>query len=110
MNKEIKEIIIDLIERYYAVKSASFATAGERNAFEAEMIDIYNDLDYKIGALEQKTLEAYEEEIEDLEENLKIVENDNADLIDRNYALAQENMRLWQRINDISKVVNDTWS
>ncbi len=110
MNNEVKEIIIDLITRFWKRESAHFETTADRNIFEEEMEDIYWTLDTKIGMLEQKTLGDYEEEIEDLEERLAISENDNTDLIDRNYELAQENMQLWERINAISKVVNDTWN
>ena len=110
MNNEVKEIIVDLMTQLWKSKLAFFETVVDRNIFEAEMKEIYDKLDEKIGWLDSHTMQEYEEEIEDLEERLKMSENDNTDLIDRNYDLAQENMKLWERISAISKVVNDTWS
>ena len=48
-------------------------------------------------------------QLEDLEERLARVENNNTDLIDRNYDLNEENEKLWGRLKMISRVVNDTW-
>ena len=51
----------------------------------------------------------YESQIEDLEENLKIAENDEIDLINRNYDLTEENDKLRGILSAVSKVVNNTW-
>ena len=103
MNNEVKEIIIDLITRAWQAEKEYYINAGERNVREAELADIYYELDEKIGALEQKTLGEYEEEIEELEE-------ENGELISRNADLAEENCKLREILTNVSEAVNVTWS
>ena len=104
-NKEkVKEIVKDLMERLYAEKGFNSLNCNplERNIFEAEMKDLWEDVEAHT-VLYTDEREEYEEEIESLKADID-------DLIDRNYDLAQENAKLWERLGEISKVVNDTWS
>lgn len=110
MNNEVKEIIIDLITRVWRTEKEYYINAGERNLREAELTDIYYELEEKIGALDQKTLGEYEEDIEELEEELEYARGQVDELADKNCELKEENDKLWDRIKEISKVVNDTWS
>lgn len=111
-NKEIvKSIVQDLMERLYDAKGFTDLKCNplERNLFETEMQEIWDEFETHIE-LDPDEREEYEEEIEDLEERLSMAENDNTDLINRNYDLAEENQKLWDRIEEISKVVNNTWN
>lgn len=110
-NKEkVKSIIKNLMEQLYKAKGFDNLDCNplERNIFEAEMKELWEDVEVHI-ILYTDEREEYEEEIEDLKERNEMLENDNTDLINRNYDLAQENMKLWERLGEISKVVNDTW-
>ena len=75
MNNEIKEIIVDLMTELYVAKGYTDISlvqfVGERNAFEARMKEIYDNLDEKIGACDEATAEDYEDEIDSLQESLK---------------------------------------
>ena len=124
-NKEkVKSTIKDLMEQLYKAKGFDNLDCNslERNIFEAEMKELWEDVrTHTILYTDER--EEYEEEIEnlkadiddlkdhndDLREEIQMLQNDNADLIDRNYDLKQENDKLWERLKDISKVVNDTW-
>ena len=118
-NKEkVKSIIKDLMEQLYNAKGFNDLHCNplEHNIFEAEMKELWEDVDAHI-VLGHDEREEYEEEIEDLKDQLEalkerneMLENDNADLIDRNYDLNEEKEKLWNRLKEISKVVNDTWS
>ena len=125
-NKEkVKSIIKDLMEQLYKAKGFNNLHCNplERNIFEAEMKELWEDVEAH-SVLYTDEREEYEEEIEslkadiddlkdyndDLREKIQMLENDNADLIDRNYDLNKEKEKYWERIQKISKVVNDTWS
>ena len=103
MNNEVEEIIKDLITRVWNTEKEYYFNAAERNIREAELTYIYYELEEKIGALDQKTLEGYEEEIEELEA-------ENTALANENYNLRLQNDSLLNRLDKISRVVNDTWS
>ena len=124
-NKEkVKSIIKDLMQRLYEAKGFDnfHCSPLDRNIFEAEMKELWEDIEAH-SILYTDEREEYEEEIEnlkadiddlkdyndDLREKIQMLENDNADLIDRNYDLNEEKERYWKRIQKISKVVNDTW-
>ena len=117
-NKEkVKSIIKDLMEQLYDAKGFNDLHCNplERNIFEAEMKELWENVEAHI-TLYTDEREEYEEEIEDLKDQLEAVkernemlESDNADLIDRNYDLNEENDKLKERLSMISKVVNDTW-
>jgi uncharacterized coiled-coil DUF342 family protein len=124
-NKEkVKDIIKDLMEQLYKAKGLDSFDCNplERNMFEAEMKELWEDVETH-SVLYTDEREEYEEEIEslkadiddlkdyndDLREKIQMLENDNTDLIDRNYELKEENDKLWERLKNISKVVNDTW-
>ena len=110
MNNEVKEIIIDLITHIWKIEKEHYVNAGEYNMREAELTDIYYELEEKIGALEQKTLGEYEEDIEELEEELEYARGQVDELADKNCELKEENEKLWGSLKEISKVVNDTWN
>ena len=106
-NKEkVKSIIKDLMKQLYEAKDFDNLPCNplDRNIFEADMKELWEQLEAFLELTED-----YEAQIEDLKERLEIAEYDNIDLIDNNYALAQENVKLWDRLGEISKVVNDTW-
>ena len=117
VNKQMIEITKQLIERCYKYESQFFETAADRNICEAELRDIYDTVDSVMSDLDLTEREQFEEEIEYLEDQLEtlkerneMLESDNADLIDRNCDLREKNDKLWERLKEISKVVNDTWS
>lgn len=111
-NKEkVKEMFKDLMTRLYVAKGFNSLSCDplERNIFEAEMQDMWDEFDSHV-VLYKDDREEYEEEIEDLEENLSYVEGQLEELTDKNCELREENKKLWSRIQEISKVVNDTWN
>ena len=125
-NKEkVKSIIKDLMEQLYKAKGFDNLHCNplERNIFEAEMKELWEEAESHV-ILYTDEREEYEEEIENLKadiddlkdyndglhERIQTLEYDNTDLIDRNYDLKQENDKLWDRLKEIGKVVNDTWS
>ena len=109
MDNEVKEFIIDLITRVWKTEKEYYLNAGERNMREAELTDIYYELEEKIGACDEVTAKDYEESIEELEEELEYTRGQMEDLADKNCELREENEKLWDRLKEISKVVNDTW-
>ena len=108
--EKVKSIIKDLMEQLYIAKGFDNLRCNplERNIFEAEMKDLWEDVEASL-ALAPDEREEYEEEIEALEDKLSYVEGRYDELADRNFDLAEENEKLWHRIKEISKVVNDTW-
>lgn len=118
-NKEkVKSIIKDLMQQLYKAKGFDNLDCNplERNVFEAEMKNLWEEVEAHT-VLYTDEREEYEEEIEDLKDQLETLkeknetlENNNEDLIDSNYDLKQENDKLWERLKNISEVVNDTWS
>lgn len=125
-NKEkVKSIIKDLMQQLYEAKGFDNLNCSplERNIFEAEMKDLWENVETH-SILYTDEREEYEEEIESLKANIddlkdyndhirernKMLESDNADLIDRNYDLSQENDKLREILSVVSKAVNDTWS
>lgn len=122
--EKVKSIIKDLMEQLYKAKGFDNLDCNplERNIFEAEMKDLWEDVEAHI-ILYTDEREEYEEEIESLKadiddlkdyndglrEKIQMLENDNADLIDRNYDLKQKNDKLREILSTVSKAVNDTW-
>ena len=104
-NKEkVKNIIKDLMQRLYEAKGFNNLHCDplDRNMFEAEMKYLWEEVETstELGPGER---EEYEEEIENLKADID-------DLKDHNDSLREENEMLWERLREISKVVNDTWS
>ena len=110
MEKVIKDIVKNLMEQLYEAKGFNDLKCNplERNLFETEMQEVWDEFETYLE-LAPDERDEYEAQLEDLEERLARVENDNTDLIDRNYDLNEENEKLWERLKEISKVVNDTW-
>ena len=106
-NKEkVKSIIKDLMEQLYKANGFDNLNCNplERNIFEAEMKDLWEEVEAFLELTED-----YAAQIENLEERLETAEYDNIDLIDNNYNLAQENDKLREILGKISEAVNDTW-
>ena len=104
-NKEkVKDIVKSLMERLYDAKGFDNFDCNplERNIFEEEMKDLWEELECHV-ALYTDEREEYEEKIEDLEDQV-------GELVSRNEDLAEENTLLKDRLDKISEVVNDTWS
>ena len=111
-NKEkTKSIVKDLMHQLYEAKGFNDLHCNplERNIFEAEMQEMWDEFEAHL-AIDPDEREEYEEEIEDLEDRLSYAEGKVEELVDRNCELKEENERLWDRLKEISKVVNDTWS
>ena len=111
-NKEkTKSIVKDLMEQLYEAKGFNDLHCNplERKIFEAEMQEVWDEFDTRLG-VDPDEREQYEEEIEDLEDRLSYAEGKVEELADKNCELCEENERLWDRLKEISKVVNDTWS
>lgn len=111
-NKEkVKSIVKDLIEQLYDAKGFNDLHCNplERNLFEAEMQEVWDEFDARFS-IDPDEREEYEEEIEDLEDRLSYAEGKVEELVDKNCELKEENEKLWDRLKEISKVVNDTWS
>ena len=109
--EKVKEMFKDLMMHLYAAKGFNSLSCDplERNIFEAEMQEIWDEFDSHV-VLYTDEREEYEEEIEDLEDRLSYAEGQVEELADKNCELREENEKLWDRINEISKVVNDTWN
>lgn len=122
--EKVKSIIKDLMQQLYKAKGFDNLDCNslERNIFEAEMKELWEDIEAH-SILYTDEREEYEEEIESLKADIddlkdyndhirernEMLKADNADLIDRNYDLNEENDKLKERLSMISKVVNDTW-
>lgn len=115
--EEVKDIVKNLMEQLYEAKGFDDLRCNplERNIFEAEMKDLWEDVEASL-ALAQDEREEYEGEIEELKGRVDKLTDRNCELANRNYELAdrncelvEENEKLWTRIKAISKVVNDTW-
>ena len=104
-NKEkVKNIIKNLMQRLYEAKGFNNLHCDplDRNMFEAEMKYLWEEVEAHT-MLYTDEREEYEEEIENLKADID-------DLKDHNDSLREENEMLWERLREISKVVNDTWS
>jgi chromosome segregation ATPase len=110
MEQVVKDIVKNLMEQLYEAKGFNDLECNplERNLFETEMQEVWDEFETYFE-LTPDERDEYEAQLEDLEERLARVENDNTDLIDRNYDLNEENGKLWERLKMISQVVNDTW-
>ena len=116
VNKQMIEITKQLIERCYKYESQFFETIADRNICEAELQDIYETVDSVMSDLDLTEREKFEEEIEALEdernslqERILQLDEKNTELATQNYDLACEKKKLWDKLQEVSKVVNDTW-
>ena len=102
--EKVKNIIKDLMQQLYEAKGFDNLNCNplERNIFEAEMRELWEEV-------ETHTM-LYTDEREEYEEEIENLKADNDELITRNYNLKLENDKLWERLKNISKAVNDTWS
>ena len=125
-NKEkVKSIIKDLMQRLYEAKGFDNLDCNplERNIFEAEMKELWENFEAHT-MLYTDEREEYEEEIESLKadiddlkdyndglkERILQLDEKNTELATQNYDLACEKKKLWDKLQEVSKVVNDTWS
>lgn len=117
MNIDHKKLIKDTVEnlmtdlwRAKDFNDVHNRNAAEYNAFEADMKDRWKTIEYALEELlDNYDRTDYESQIEDLEENLKMAENDKTDLINKNYDLIEENDKLREILSVVSRAVNDTW-
>ena len=110
MTAKAKEIIINLIERVDVCECERFDSAVGRNIIEADLKEIYENLETEIGFLDSMTIESYEGEIEELEARIEDLEEQVRELASRNEDLADENCKLREIFTNISEAVNSTWS
>ena len=124
-NKEkVKSIIKNLMQRLYEAKGFDNLDCNplERNIFEAEMKYLWEEVETHT-VLYTDEREEYEEEIESLKadiddlkdyndglkERILQLDEKNTELATQNYDLACEKKKLWDKLQEVSKVVNDTW-
>ena len=124
-NKEkVKSIIKDLMQQLYEAKGFDNLDCNplERNIFEAEMKKLWEDVEAH-SILYTDEREEYEEEIESLKadiddlkdyndglkERILQLDEKNTELATQNYDLACEKKKLWDKLQEVSKAVNDTW-
>lgn len=103
MNIEIKEIIVGLISRVYDLESEHFKTVADRNICEAELKEMYEDIESLMGAADAQIVEELAEEIESLEEQVGELANRNEDLVEENYNLRRI-------LTNVSEAINVTWN
>ena len=109
----IQDTVRDLIYSLY--KKQSFSTPADFNIFEAQMKKIWETVN---GALENvidvhqaaNDVQLLEDRCTELRTELDNAEDEKQGLVDYNFDLAEENEKLKEMLNKISKVVNDTWS
>jgi predicted nucleic acid-binding Zn-ribbon protein len=109
----IQDTVRDLIYALY--EKQSFSTAADFNIFEAQMKKIWETVS---GALEDvidvhqaaNDVQLLEDRCAELRSELDHAEDEKQELADRNFDLTEENEKLKEMLNKISKVVNDTWS
>ena len=109
----IQDTVRDLIYSLY--EKQSFSTPADFNIFEAQMKKTWETVN---GALEEvidihqaeNDAQLLEDRCVELRSQLDDAEDENQALADRNFDLTEENEKLKEMLNKISKVVNDTWS
>lgn len=103
----------DLIYTLY--EKQHFSTSADFNIFEAQMKKIWETI---AGALDEvidvhqaaNDVQLLEDRCVELRTALDNAEDEKQALVDHNFDLAEENEKLKEMLNKISKVVNDTWS
>lgn len=109
----IQDTVRDLI--YMLYEKQNFSTSADFNIFEAQMKKIWETIS---GALEDvidvhqaaNDAQLLEDQCAELRGDLDHAEDEKQELADRNFDLTEENEKLKEMLNRISKVVNDTWS
>lgn len=123
MEEKVLDIIEDLMQQLYKAKGFDTFSCNplERNMFEAEMKEKYqtvqNELEDVIGtqqylndmSLWKERNSELREEIESLEEALGDALSKNEDLITTLDEVCDAKEAYWHKLQEISKVVNDTW-
>ena len=102
----------DLIYALY--EKQNFSTSADFNIFEAQMKKIWETIAGALGEVidvhqAANDAQLLEDRCVELRGQLDDIENENQELIDRNYELIAENEKLKEILKNISKVVNDTW-
>ena len=124
MEDKILDIIEDLIQQLYEAKGFNTCSynAFERNIFEAEMQEKYlmieNELEDVVSAQQyQNDMFLWEERNVKLQEELERAEEalsdaliKNEDLVTTLDKVCDAKEAYFRRLQEISKVVNDTWS
>lgn len=94
---QVQELMCELWQTKFVDTDYSVAA---RNIFEADMKKMWNDIESALDAMV---------EVDEINDTMCVLEEENADLINKNYELTEENERLKAKLTEISKVVNDTW-
>ena len=108
-NKEkVKSVIKDLMEQLYEAKGFNNLDCNplERNIFEAEMKDLWEDTETHI-LLYTDEREEYEEEIEDLKDQLDEANGAYATLLDDFSALEEDYKDLEKTLDKVKEAI---WS
>ena len=104
----ILDKIQELIYELWEIKGQQFETAGEKNCFEEDMKQLWDDVEEALEAMVE--IGEVNESLAEMEDDICKLEDECDRLKDRNSELAEENESLWDKLKEISKVVNDTWS
>ena len=124
MEEKVLDIIEDLMQQLYQAKGFDKLNCNtlERNIFEAEMKEKYqaiqNEVEDVIGKQQYlNDLSLWEERNVELREELKQAEEALGDALSKNEDLVTALDEVcdakeiyFRRLQEISKVVNDTWS
>lgn len=97
--EEVESIIEDLIQQLYKAKGFDNLDCNpfERDLFETEMKKLWEDVEAHIILYTE------------YKEGIEILNSENTVLANENYNLRLQNDNLLNRLDKISKVVNDTW-
>ena len=116
---QVQELMCELWQVKYIDQPSN---AVERNIFEADMKKMWDDIEEALEAMVEigevnDSLAEMEDDIcklevdcDGLQERILQLEEKNTELATQNYDLACEKKKLWDKLQEISKVVNDTWS
>ena len=116
MNEEkILGIVQELMYECYGLKSQFFTTASERTVYEAELrqqwYQIQTLLEDMISVQQHANdVQLLEDRCAELRAYCDDLESENIELISRNSELTEDRHNLMQKLNDISEVINRTWS
>lgn len=116
MNEEkILGIVQELMHECYGLKSQFFTTASERTVYEAELRQQWDQIQTLLEDMisvqqHANDVQLLEDRCVELRERCDDLESENIELISRNSELTEDRHNLMQKLNDISEVINRTWS
>lgn len=101
---QVQELMCELWQTKYIDQPSS---AAKRNIFEANMKKMWDDIEEALEAMVE--IGEVNDSLAEMEDDICKLEDECDRLKDRNSELTEENEKLWDRLKEISKVVNDTW-